>query len=73
MQRAEFDAEADHGSLYVGSPETVARRIGTTARALGLTRFDMKYSAGTLSHDRIMRNIELYGRKVMPLVHDMLA
>jgi probable LLM family oxidoreductase len=73
MQRAEFDAEADHGSLYVGSPETVARRIAATARALGLTRFDMKYSAGTLSHDRIMRNIELYGRKVMPLVHDMLA
>jgi probable LLM family oxidoreductase len=73
LQRAEFDREADHGSLYVGSPETVARRIAATAKALGLSRFDLKYSAGGLSHEKIMRCIELYGRKVMPLVRDMMA
>ena len=33
----------------------------------------MKYSAGTLSHEKIMRCIELYGAKVMPLVREMLA
>jgi hypothetical protein len=33
----------------------------------------MKYSAGALSHERLMRSIELYGRKVIPLVRDMLA
>ncbi len=27
MQRREFDQEAEHGSLYVGSPETVAKKI----------------------------------------------
>ena len=32
-----------------------------------------KYSAGPLSHDRMMRCIELYGRKVIPLVREMLA
>jgi probable LLM family oxidoreductase len=73
MQRAEFEREAESGSLYLGSPETVARRIATTAKALGISRFDMKYSAGTLSHDKIMRCIELYGRKVMPLVRELLA
>jgi probable LLM family oxidoreductase len=73
MQRSEFDREADHGSLYVGSPETVARRIATTARALSLSRFDMKYSAGALSHERILRCIRLYGEKVIPLVREMLA
>jgi probable LLM family oxidoreductase len=31
MRRAEFDREADHGSLYIGSPETVARRIAFRA------------------------------------------
>jgi alkanesulfonate monooxygenase SsuD/methylene tetrahydromethanopterin reductase-like flavin-dependent oxidoreductase (luciferase family) len=41
MQRAEFDREAATGSLYVGSPETVAHRIASTARVLGLSRFDM--------------------------------
>ena len=73
MTRAAFDYEADHGSLYVGAPETVARRIATTAKALGISRFHMKYSAGMLSHEKIMRCIELYGREVIPLARDMLA
>jgi probable LLM family oxidoreductase len=73
MQRAEFDREADHGSLYIGSPETVARRITATVKALGLSRFDMKYSAGTLSHEKIMRCIMLFGEKVMPMVREMVA
>ncbi len=73
LQRAEFDREIDHGSLYVGSPETVARKIVATAKALSLSRFDMKYSAGGLSHERIMRCISLYGEKVMPLVRQMLT
>jgi hypothetical protein len=47
MQRADFEREAEHGALHVGSPETVARRIAATAKALGVARFDMKYSAGT--------------------------
>ena len=49
------------GSLYVGSPETVARKIAATVRALGASRFDLKYSAGTLPHEAMMRSIELYG------------
>jgi probable LLM family oxidoreductase len=73
MGRAEFDQEADRGSLYVGSPETVARRIAATSRALGISRFDLKYSAGHLSHDRLMGSIELFGSKVLPIVRDMLA
>jgi len=73
MERKEFDQEADFGSLYVGSPQTVARKIAATAKALGLSRFDMKYSAGSLRHDRMMRSIELYGRQVIPLVRELLA
>jgi alkanesulfonate monooxygenase SsuD/methylene tetrahydromethanopterin reductase-like flavin-dependent oxidoreductase (luciferase family) len=73
MQRADFERELGQGALHVGSPETVARKIAATANTLGVTRFDMKYSAGTLSHDKMMRSIELYGRRVIPLVRDMLA
>jgi probable LLM family oxidoreductase len=73
MQRAEFDREVDHGSLYVGSPETVSRKIAVTAKALSLSRFDMKYSAGGLSHQNIMRCISLYGTKVIPRVREMLT
>ena len=73
MTRAEFDQEADHGSLYVGSPETVAKKIASTAKALGLSRFDLKYSAGPLQHEKMMHAIELYGTQVIPMVRDILA
>jgi probable LLM family oxidoreductase len=73
MRRTEFDHEAEHGSLYVGAPETVARRIAATAKALGASRFDLKYSAGMLSHEKLMQCITLYGSKVIPLVREMLA
>ena len=33
----------------------------------------MKYSAGALSHEKMMRSIALYGRKVIPLVREMLG
>jgi alkanesulfonate monooxygenase SsuD/methylene tetrahydromethanopterin reductase-like flavin-dependent oxidoreductase (luciferase family) len=71
--RADFEREVEHGALHVGAPETVARRIAATAKALGIVRFDLKYRAGTLAHDKLMRYIELYGSKVIPLVRDMLA
>ena len=72
MERASFNQEVERGALHVGSPETVARKIVKTAKALGIVRFDLKYSAGTLAHDKLMHCIELYGSKVMPMVREML-
>jgi probable LLM family oxidoreductase len=69
---AEFVREIEHGSLYVGSPETVAARIADTIQTLGLSRFDLKYASGPVPHDSLMRCIDLYGRKVIPLVREML-
>jgi probable LLM family oxidoreductase len=68
-----FNQEADMGSLYVGSPETVAKKIATTMKALNVKRFDMKYSSGTMGHGKLMKSIELYGTKVAPMVRDLLA
>jgi probable LLM family oxidoreductase len=71
--RAHFEREAGpEGALFVGSPETVATKIARTIKALGLSRFDMKYSNGTLPHDKLMTSIELYGTKVVPLVRQHL-
>ncbi len=67
--RSEFDqAAGPSGAMFVGSPETVAAKIAATVRTLGLSRFDMKYSAGTLPHERMLRSIELYGTEVVPRV-----
>lgn len=72
--RSSFDlAAGPDGSLFVGSPETVARKIAASARALGLARFDLKYANGTLPHDLLLRSIELYGTQVAPLVKELLA
>ena len=72
--RREFEhAAGPEGALYVGSPDTVALKIAATMKALGLTRFDLKYSNGTLPHDSQMKSIELYGTKVVPMVKELLA
>jgi probable LLM family oxidoreductase len=73
VTRASFDYEAGTGALHIGAPETVARKIAATAKTLGIVRFDMKYSQGTLPHDKLMRSIELYGAKVIPMVRELLA
>jgi probable LLM family oxidoreductase len=70
--RAEFEHEIEGGSLYVGTPETVAGKIARTVTALGLSRFHMKYSSGTLAHEKMLRSIELFGREVMPRVRELL-
>jgi probable LLM family oxidoreductase len=72
--RYEFDqAAGPAGAMYVGSPATVAAKIVATSRALGLSRFDLKYSAGTLPHGLMMRSIDLYATEVAPLVREQLA
>ncbi|MDO9395895.1 MAG: LLM class flavin-dependent oxidoreductase [Herbiconiux sp.] len=74
MGRGHFEQEVGpHGSLYVGSPETVAQKIAGTVRTLGLDRFDLKYGNGPLPHGALMRSIELYGTQVAPRVRELLA
>jgi probable LLM family oxidoreductase len=69
MTRDHFEREAGpDGALCIGSPETVAAKIIRTVKTLGLSRFDMKYSAGTLPHAQLMTSIELFGTQVAPLV-----
>ena len=65
--------EVHNGSLYVGSPETVARKIAATVRDLKIQRFDMKYSTGPVPHAALLTCIQLYGEKVIPMVQDLLS
>lgn len=72
--RAEFEATAGpDGALFVGGPDTVARKIARVAPALGLTRFVLKYSSGTLPHADLCRCIELYATEVVPRVRALVA
>jgi len=71
--RRTFDAAAGpDGALFVGSPETVARKIAWACRLLGLSRFQLKYSVGGLPHEQRMSSIRRYGEEVIPRVRELL-
>ncbi|WP_247689430.1 LLM class flavin-dependent oxidoreductase [Streptomyces sp. RK62] len=71
--RQRYEAELKHGALFVGSPETVARKIATVARDLHLSRFDLKYDVMRLPRQARARTIELLGREVAPRVREILS
>lgn len=73
VRKEEYDAEIAHGSLYIGSPETVARKMAAAIKALGVGRFDLIYTTGSQPADARLRSVELYGTKVIPMVRDLLA
>jgi alkanesulfonate monooxygenase SsuD/methylene tetrahydromethanopterin reductase-like flavin-dependent oxidoreductase (luciferase family) len=71
MSRLQFDAmRAPAGSLVLGSPEEVAEKIVRWREILGIERFMLHISVGTMPHDQVMRSIELLGTKVAPLVKE---
>ena len=72
-QKDKSSAEVEQGSLYIGSPDTVARKIAGTVRDLKLARFDMKYTTGPIEAAAQLDCVRLYGEKVMPMVRDILA
>jgi probable LLM family oxidoreductase len=73
LTRAEFDHEVESGSLYIGAPETVARKMAGAIRTLGVGRFDLIYTAGAQSVSARTRAVELFGAKVAPMVREILA
>ncbi|WP_461071842.1 LLM class flavin-dependent oxidoreductase [Streptomyces pseudoechinosporeus] len=73
VRKEEYEAEIEHGSLYIGSPETVARKMARAIKALGVGRFDLIYTTGAQPVSARLRAVELYGSKVLPMVRDILA
>ncbi|MDX0452396.1 LLM class flavin-dependent oxidoreductase [Sinorhizobium medicae] len=72
--RTHFDrAISPTGNLFLGDPETVARKMVAHQKLFDIDRFLLQMAIGPMPHDRILRGIELYGTKVAPLVREMLA
>lgn len=69
----QFMSEVLHGSMYVGSPETVAQKIAYAMKSVGAQRFDLKYSNGPMPQSKLLRSIELYATQVVPRVKQLLA
>ncbi|MGZ4161726.1 MAG: LLM class flavin-dependent oxidoreductase [Neobacillus sp.] len=69
--RSSFDAARSfEGALYVGDPETVAKKIIHLRKHVGITRFMLHVPVGTMPHEEVMKAIELLGKEVAPRVRD---
>jgi probable LLM family oxidoreductase len=73
IERRQYEAEVAEGSLYVGSPDTVARKIASAVQTLDVGRFDLIYTAGSIPASARLRAVELYGTEVIPRVRALLA
>lgn len=71
--KEQFDYEVANGSLYIGSPETVAQKIARAMKVLDVNRFDMVYGQGPQKASVRLKSIELYGKEVIPRVRELLA
>lgn len=71
--KARFLEEVVHGAMFVGAPDTVARKIARTLKGLGVQRFDLKYATGPMPHAQLMTCLQLYGEQVVPMVRDILS
>jgi alkanesulfonate monooxygenase SsuD/methylene tetrahydromethanopterin reductase-like flavin-dependent oxidoreductase (luciferase family) len=70
MTRDQFDwLRSPEGSLVLGDPETVAAKIARFRELLGVDRFELHVSVGTLPHEQVLRSIELLGTEVVPIVN----
>lgn len=71
VTRARFEAQIGSlGALVVGSPEDVASKIIRHSDALGgISRFTFQMDNAGFSHDKLLKSIELIGKRVSPLVN----
>lgn len=71
MTRQQFDwMRSEEGSLVLGDVDTVAAKILRWKEVLGVNRFELHISVGTLPHEKVLRSIELLGTKVAPIVNE---
>jgi probable LLM family oxidoreductase len=72
--RISYDtARSFEGALYVGDPETVARKIIHLRKHVGITRFLLHVPLGTMRHEDVMRAIKLLGTEVAPRVREDIS
>lgn len=73
MTKQHFMSEVKFGSMYVGSAETVAKKIARSVSRVGVNRFDLVYGFGPVKASARKHMVELYGKEVIPRVRELLA
>src|SRR2546427_1303725 len=74
LTRADFDAQrGPQGALIIGDPDEVVEKIIRHSKALGgISRVTFQMNAASLPHAKIVRAIELLGKRVAPTLRKEL-
>ena len=69
-QRAQYDAMLEpEGAFLIGDPQTVADKVLAFDEALGgISRISLQMTNVRISHDDLLRGIELLGAEAAPRV-----
>ena len=62
-----------NGAMFVGNPDQVAEKLIRMIEDLGLDRFMLHLPLGSMTHDQVLRAIELFGMQVAPKVREYFA
>jgi alkanesulfonate monooxygenase SsuD/methylene tetrahydromethanopterin reductase-like flavin-dependent oxidoreductase (luciferase family) len=75
VTHAGFDAQrGPQGALLIGDPDEVVEKIVRHSKALGgISRITFQMNPGSLSQEKLMRSIELIGRRVAPALREQLS
>ena len=70
--RAHFDSQiGPKGALIIGDPDEVVEKILRHSSALGgISRITFQMNAASLPHDKLMRSIDLLGKRVKPALRE---
>jgi hypothetical protein len=78
LDPAPRDPSAGYGTVerrplvtFIGGPDTVVSEIKRCRDTLGVGVIDFWFQGKMMSHDRTMRAIELFGKKVLPRIHEL--
>ena len=66
MDLSYFDFQMKHELILVGSPDSVAESIQRLRSEINCQHFALFLNFPGLSFEQVMRNLELFGEKVMP-------
>ena len=74
LERQDYDAGRTlRGATVVGSPEEVAAKILYQHELFRHDRFLIQFTVGSLPHEKTLKAIELFGKRVAPIVREEVS
>jgi len=69
FSKMDYDGLLKSGYLIAGSPDTVAQQIQSQMQQVGADHFMGMFHIGNLSHDKVVRSLDLFAKEIMPRLH----